>query len=148
IITDEASGRIQDFVSAFHSRPEVGAIALNWACYGSSGKLAYEEGFVVERFERRAEQNAFINHHYKSIVRSAAFAGTGGNPHHFRLKDGFSYVTADGEPLRLMAQRGAGLSASVVWTNARINHYVVKSRQEFFEKKAARGRAALPGPKR
>jgi len=148
IVTDKAFESIRDFVSAFHAMPEVGAIALNWACYGSSGKLEYEEGFVVERFERRAEQNAFINHHYKSIVRSAAFAGTGGNPHHFRLKDGFSYVTADGEPLRLMAQRGAGLSASVVWTNARINHYVVKSRQEFFEKKAARGRAALPGPKR
>src|SRR5690606_23935808 len=95
--------------------------------------------------QHRAEQHALINHHYKSIVRSAAFAGPGRNPHHFQLKTGYSYAAADGQPLALSPQRGAGLSRSVVWTNARINHYVVKSRQEFFERKAARGRAATPG---
>jgi len=145
IVTDEAFATIPDFLTLFHAQPQVGAIALNWACYGSSGREAHEDEFVVKRFQHRAEQHALINHHYKSIVRSAAFAGPGRNPHHFQLKTGYSYAAADGQPLALSPQRGAGLSRSVVWTNARINHYVVKSRQEFFERKAPRGRAATPG---
>src|SRR5690606_10288042 len=43
---------------------------------------------------------------------------------------------------------GAGLSSRVIWTNARLNHYVVKSHQEFFEKKALRGRATIAGQHR
>lgn len=147
IVTDDAFQTIPEFLATFHAQPQVGAIALNWACYGSAGRAQYEEDFVVRRFDRRAEQHALINHHYKSIVRSAAFAGPGRNPHHFQLKPGYTYFAADGEPLALSSQKGAGLSRSVIWTNARINHYVVKSRQEFFEKKAARGRAATPGQK-
>ena len=148
IIADEEFASIPDFLLDFHARGEIGAIALNWACYGSAGRQHFERGFVVKRFERRADQNALINHHYKSLVRSAAFAGTGSNPHHFQLKKGFRYAAANGQPLALHPEKGAGLSSGVVWTNARLNHYVVKSHQEFFEKKALRGRATVAGQHR
>lgn len=148
IITDETFASIPDFLATFEPRHEIGAIALNWACFGSAGRLHYEQGFVVRQFDQRAEQHTLINHHYKSLVRSAAFAGIGGNPHHFRLKKNYSYATSDGQALSLHPDKGAGLSATVEWNNARINHYVVKSHQEFFEKKAPRGRATIAGQHR
>lgn len=145
VVVDEEFPSIRHFLAPFHVQSNIGAVALNWACYGSSGRRHFESGFVVQRFDRRAEQDAFVNHHYKSFVRSRAFAGTSGNPHHFLLKKGYSYATAGGERLVCHPKNGVGLSASVVWQNARINHYVVKSEQEFFERKVPRGRATVTG---
>ena len=55
--------------------PSVGAVAVNWAVYGSSGERDGRAGAVIERFAGRAErQTLLLNRHYKSILRPAAVA--------------------------------------------------------------------------
>jgi hypothetical protein len=128
-------------LAALHRRPEVGAVVANWAAYGSSGEATAREGLVIERFTARARHDALLNHHYKTILRPRAFAGVHETPHLFRLGDGYFAVHADGSPVVPYDGRHHGLSRAVAWAPIRLNHYVVKSREEFFERKRRRGRA-------
>jgi len=124
---------------------DIGAIALNWACYGSSWRLNHTSGLVMERFFRRAFQKFGPNYHYKTILRRSAFERVLQNPHHLELKPGFRYVRMDGEELCPHQKHGQGLSTDVLWHGLRVNHYLVKSRQEFWENKSPKGRATLVG---
>jgi hypothetical protein len=125
-------------VAALDRDPGIGAIAVNWAVYGSSGLERADPRPVIERFTRRAAQDARTSRHFKTILRPDAFAGTGRTPHAFLLKPGFRIVHADGSR---MAPEREGVSRRCLWAPLRVNHYVVKSRQEFLERKRARGRA-------
>nr|WP_314490255.1 glycosyltransferase family 2 protein [uncultured Pseudomonas sp.] len=119
-----------------------GAIAVNWASYGSGGKKEYEPDLVIERFKLRAKKDFGVNRHYKSIVNAKAYAGTHENPHLFRIKSEFEYISADGKPLEGDTQGIKGLSENVCWENIRLNHYIIKSYGEFLFKKN-RGRATV-----
>jgi hypothetical protein len=60
------------------------------------------------------------------------------NVHGARLKEGGTLVLADGEPYRSIDGRGEPR-----YDHAQVNHYCVKSREEY-EAKVARGNATLP----
>ena len=132
---------LADTLVAIDQKPDVGAIAVNWAIYGSAASAEAHPDPVIERFQRRAPRSAPMNRHYKSIVRTAACLDVGSTPHHFRLRPGFRVVHPDGHELVLFDPRRPGLSRGVHWGPLRLNHYVVKSREEFFERKRSRGRA-------
>ena len=137
---DTVSGLLQDTLQA---HPDAGALALNWATYGSSMQLAEESGLVTERFLHHAPQQDHLNHHFKSIIRMDAFAGFV-CPHSCQLKPGYRYLHTDGTEKRdyfYAGQRNPSQSGDVCWTRFRINHYVVKSYAEFVLRKAPRGRA-------
>ncbi|ACY33513.1 glycosyltransferase family 2 protein [Comamonas thiooxydans] len=119
----------------------IGAIAVNWAIYGSAGHVQEPEGLVLENFPRRANKEFLNNHHYKSIVRCKAYESVDGNPHIFRLKDGWRYVHVNGDSVEHHAERGKGLSEKICWEDFRLNHYVVKSREEFERRKSPKGSA-------
>lgn len=119
----------------------VGALALNWACFGSSGARFREEGLVIERFVQRAPRRFRTNRHYKSIVRPERVTAIL-NPHHVALDHGH-YVNARGQRLEPLEER-PGLSRKVVWGGARVNHYLIKSVEEFLLGKSLRGSAATP----
>jgi len=123
--------------------PNVGAVVLNWALYGSSRRREPSDGLVIERFFSRAEENHRTNFHYKTIVRSEDWRGVGTNPHAFHTRDGAWTVQADGFEVANHPDKGPGISDRLVWAPLRINHYVVKSRAEFDRKKAPRGRATI-----
>ncbi len=131
------------FVNSVFSDPSVGAVALNWAIFGSSGILFHENGLVIERFIKRATQNFSSNHHYKSLVRPQLVSYFP-NPHHALLSSG-RYIDVLGNDLVLNAKHGAGLSAEVLWNNARVNHYAVKSLEEFVVGKSRKGSASKSG---
>ena len=141
LVATDGSRPLGSILDGLSLDPDVGAIALNWAIYGSNARKTQEGGLVLERFQRRASKDASINLHYKSIVRTAALLGPATNPHHFNLQPGFRYVHADGSDLVQHPSAGPGLSDKTVWAPLRINHYVVKSREEFFKRKQPRGRA-------
>lgn len=141
VLPTDGARSVRPFFSALG--PSVGAVALNWAIYGSSFRKEPSEGLVIERFTRRAKQDHSTNLHYKTIVRTQAFRGVGSNPHLFRIRDGSWTIQADGFELAGHPQKGPGLSERLVWAPLRINHYVVKSRAEFDCKKAPRGRATM-----
>ena len=98
------------------------------------------QGPVIERFARRAERGCLPNHHFKSILRTAAGAGVGGRtrtssprpavPRRPRRRPRTQPTSRPSRP-----EPGRGLAP------LRINHYVVKSREEFLTRKLPRGRA-------
>lgn len=132
----------KDVLACLGERPGVGAVAMSWAIYGSSWLANHAAGLVIERFTRRALQSFEPNLHYKTILRMAAYAGQARNPHHFELKPGWRYVHTNGQNVQFHERHGPGLSQEVVWTGLRLNHYIVKSREEFSTRKQRNGSAA------
>lgn len=118
----------------------VSAVALNWSNFGSNGETFANEGLVIERFTKRAPQTFNVNHNFKSIVRPARTERFF-NPHYANLCYG-RYIDVQGHDLVLHPQHGYGVSAEVIWNGVRVNHYAVKSLEEFLLGKHLRGSAA------
>lgn len=121
----------------------VSALAMNWCNYGSNGQIFRENGLVISRFDKHAHISMPANRHYKTLFRTDS-VNRFINPHHVELKNGI-YINGKKELLKNYEGRH-GLSESVVWDNIRINHYVVKSLQEYFVSKATRGNASTVKP--
>jgi hypothetical protein len=124
--------------------PSIGAVALNWAIYGSSDRAEAGEGLVIERFTRRAPQDFNVNRHAKAFARVSACAGPGGNPHAVALDTG-RYTDTLGRDIVWDSTREypPGLTATVNWDVVRVDHFIVKSHDEFLAK-AARGNLIQP----
>ncbi len=131
---------IATHLKEWFSNPSVSAVALNWANFGSNGELFAEEGLVTERFTQRAPQQFNANKNFKSILRPKC-ANYFNNPHHADLRYG-RYIDALGNDLVSHPKHGNGVSEEVVWNGVRVNHYVVKSLEEFLLGKHLRGSAA------
>lgn len=131
---------IPSAIAEIFSNPGISAAALNWASYGSSGRIEPGEGLVIERFTRRAPDDDPLHRVVKSLVRPERFDQMA-NPHEVRLTSG-EYVNDSGEPVRW---KSVAATECTSWTRLRVDHFVVKSRREF-EMKKKRGRPDLaPG---
>ena len=131
---------ISDIARTWLSDSTLGAVALNWAIYGSSGRQRRDDGLVIERFTRRAPQEFSANMHSKAFVRVDCCAGPAENPHAVRLSTG-RYIDTRGQDARWDTSHGhlVGITATVTWDVLRVDHFILKSREEF-EEKRARGR--------
>lgn len=133
-------------------------VVVNWQVYGSSGLQSRPDGPAIESFTRRAHADWVRNRRVKSIVdptRSVRSAG----PHFFEYSSGELAVTENQEPvtavrssrarrrLNRVLARVPGMNVDpysvressvgrVSVKRLRINHYAVRSRQEFAEKLA------------
>lgn len=128
--------------------PSVGAVALTWRLFGSSGKESFDNLPVTERFDHHAEY--YQSRLVKSIVKIAYVSHM--SVHYGKLQPGFDYVDAqgkviddfitfkDGQPEKAAV---SGMRAIACSSPIMINHYVIKSKQEFIEKKVRRGDAML-----
>ena len=129
----------------------VGAIAINWSVYGSSGHRIYEPKLLAHRFTRHSDVKHPVNQAYKSIIKTNALIKIL-SPHHAQLKKGFHYRHGDGEALRHSDDKSLKTtyrecrSQHTSWEPIRINHYVIKSYQEFVQRKSPRGRAFTSFP--
>ncbi|MGE6160548.1 glycosyltransferase family 2 protein [Aeromonas sp. R5-1] len=117
--------------------PEIGAISINWAVYGSSYSIIPNNDLVIERFTHRAVEHHSVNKHYKSLVRANTVVDTGSTPHAFTICENLKFVMPNG----ICQNKKEGIGDSIEWSCLRINHYVIKSKSEFLNKKASRGRA-------
>lgn len=109
------------------------AVEVNWLVYGSGGARKKVAGGVMERFKRHSEPTHILNRYVKSIVnprRVFSFIGC----HEVARMSGKT-VDSHGQPIRKNF-RDRKPQQDVI----RINHYSVKSYEEFLEKRA-RGRA-------
>jgi len=131
---------LPDYFSARFQDESVSAIALNWSNFGSNGELFAEEGLVVERFTRRAPLKFNVHHNFKSVVRPER-VNHFHNPHYANLRYG-RYIDVQGNDLVLHPRHGYGVSNEVLWEGVRVNHYAVKSLEEFLLGKHLRGSAA------
>lgn len=106
---------------------DVGAIGLNWRIFGSAGREDGGPEPVIARFDRAAPRDHRLNRQIKSLSVAEDIYLV--RPHRVRLMRG-RYVDAAGEPL----DPGRGF-APVRHGLAQINHYAVKSRTEFIDKR-------------
>lgn len=123
-------------IPAFLKRMEnFSAVEINWLVYGSGGAKTREPGGVMERFHRHSDPTHRLNTHIKSISNprcvctmigcheAARITGKAADPHGNIIKRHFG----DRPPQQDII---------------RINHYAVKSYEEFLAKRA-RGRARI-----
>lgn len=114
---------------------EFSSVEINWLVFGSGGARIKEPGGVMERFHSHSLPEHWLNTHVKSIVdprrvctmtgchEAARISGVAVDSHGMPLKRGFR----DRQPIQ-----------DVI----RINHYAIKSYEEFLSKRA-RGRARV-----
>lgn len=117
--------------------PQAAALGVNWQCFGSNGqeKADYSRG-VLERFTRRAPRDWFVivddkdmtgNVTIKSIVNPRR-VDCWWSPHYASYFRDFYSVNADGEKTLYIS------SYPIASDKIVINHYYVKSREEFLNK--------------
>lgn len=133
---DEFIVPLQDgSVRQFLERHEdASAVEVNWLIYGSGGAKSKQPGTMMERFKRHSLPGHYLNRHVKSIVnprRVYAMIGC----HEVARMSGRT-VDSHGHPVtRHFREREP--QQDVI----RINHYAVRSYEEFLEKQT-RGRAS------
>jgi hypothetical protein len=113
----------------------ISAVAINQRVFGSSGRVSYDDGFVIERFNKAAKEDYRENQWFKSFFRPARIEAVP-LPHAMRLKSG-RYVTVLGEDLDI-TEVFAG-QTNKISAGLRLNHYILKSLEEFRIKKARGG---------
>lgn len=114
---------------------DVGAVGVNWLTFGSSGRERADYGLVRDGFRTGGARGRGNNKHIKTLARPAAMRRM--RIHDCELASG-RYVTPSGQPLVFPTK--PGIAAAVEHEVAQLNHYQVKSREEFAAK-IARGRA-------
>ncbi|WP_110665662.1 glycosyltransferase family 2 protein [Salinicola halophilus] len=133
-----------EWLSPVLARADVGAVAVNWRIFGSSGMRHRQPGGVLARFRRASRVERQVNCHVKSIVKPRHVQSM--TAHAAVLEPGFGYVTADGQPAAFVDGKSAsGRTQTVSPTPLKIYHFNVKSRDEFVDTKMTRGRANM-GP--
>lgn len=122
---------IPDFLQRFESFPSV---EINWLIYGSNGQEKKSDLPVMERFTRHSMGTHILNRHVKSIVNPRRVFNMIGCHEAARI-DGHA-ADSHGNPVKV-SFRDRTPQQDVI----RINHYAVRSREEFVEKQN-RGRAS------
>lgn len=114
------------------------AVEINWLVYGSGGRKDKTPGTMMERFRFHSKPEHYLNRHVKSIVNPRRVFTMIGCHEVARI----SGDTADshGQPVRRHFREREPQQDVI-----RINHYAVRSYEEFIEKQA-RGRASGTQP--
>ncbi|MBR9911235.1 MAG: glycosyltransferase family 2 protein [Gammaproteobacteria bacterium] len=148
-LVNETGIKLMDFLAKTESCKDFSALALNWRIFGSSGRKVSGDGLVIERFTRCSKPEEPRNCHIKTLARIKDIDKV--SIHHNELVNGV-YYNENLEPARfatVMLDREDNIADgpspfTVEINNAKlyIAHFVIKSRQEHFEKKFKRGSAA------
>ena len=119
------------------TQPKVGMVGINWRVFGSSGHLKYIQEPVVERFtDCCSDKGKMNNGHLKSVTKIAYITSI--DCHLSTVLAPWLRVDVNGKELTEFIVP-AGVTKHVVSSPLRVNHYVIKSKQEFIEKKRKRG---------
>jgi hypothetical protein len=119
---------LPQILSDYEQYPGVG---VNFALFGSSGHKVAPAGLVIENYRLRASDDRGGT--IKSVVdpRRALHNSAGGtNPHAFVYRDGL----AVNEQMKPIGRPRLSHSAPVSYSRLRINHYCMKSEQQFRRK--------------
>ena len=122
---------IPDFLKRFEYFP---AVEINWLIYGSGGAKKKTSGTMMERFKCHSLPSHYLNRHVKSIVNPRRVFNLIGCHEAARIA-GYA-VDSHGSPIKKHFREREPQQDII-----RINHYAVRSYEEFLEKQL-RGRAS------
>lgn len=109
------------------------SVQINWMVYGSGGAKTRTEGFVIERFRDHSVPDEPLNHHVKTIANPRRIITFFSAHRPFILLG--KNVDAEGKRIT-----ESFWTRPIVTDQIRVNHYAIKSHEEFLEKRS-RGRA-------
>lgn len=112
---------------------DVGAIAVCQRVFGSNGLIEFDGRPVTERFTSCAQEWHPENRWFKSIVRPRDVLDFDSS--HSVILGAGRYVLADGGALR-RSMAHPGISDRICEGPIRLNHYIIKSLEEFRMKQA------------
>ena len=101
-------------------------LVVNWRVYGSSGVKHRTPDPQMKKFIHPTNPNNRVNWNVKSIVNPLKVRGTRRNPHTFKYFE-VDAIGVDYVPLR-------GLFRSPVYKKIWVNHYYIRSLEEWEEK--------------
>ena len=116
-----------------HSLGKISGVQMNWIVYGSDGAKTRTDGFVIDRFRSHSLPDEPLNHHVKTIANPRRIL-TFFSAHRPVILFG-KYVDGDGKRIK-----ESFWTRPIVTSQIRVNHYAIKSYEEFLEKRS-RGRA-------
>ena len=122
---------IPDFLRKFEGFP---AVEINWLIYGSGGAKTKVPGTMMERFKHHSKLEHYLNRHVKSIVDTRKVFNLIGCHEAARI-EGYA-ADSHGNPIKKHFREREPQQDVI-----RINHYAVRSFEEFLEKQN-RGRAS------
>ena len=122
---------LADFLRGMEDFPSV---EINWLVFGSNGEMRKSAAPVMERFTRHSVGSHVLNRHVKSFVNPRRVFNMIGCHEAARING--KAADSHGRPVTV-SFRDRTPQQDVI----RINHYAVKSREEFIEKQL-RGRAS------
>jgi len=117
-----------------------GAMGLNQRVFGSSGRIHPTPGFVTARFIYRAASDCSEHLYFKTIARPELIDRFD-SVHSVVLSDG-AYIFSDGSAL-VAGMEHPGKADKIRFGNIRLNHYPLKSLEEFRLKQARFSRTDL-----
>jgi Glycosyltransferase family 92 len=115
---------------------EVGAIAINQRVFGSSGNKVRMPGLVVERFQLASQLDYDENRWVKSTYRISALASI--NSSHRGILSSGRYILPDGSAA-FEEGNTTGKAQSIDRSRLQLNHYIIKSEEEFLLKRQRGG---------
>lgn len=124
---------IPEYLKGLESFP---VVEVNWLCYGSSGQKERKPGGVMERFKCHSLPDNPLNRHVKSIFDPRRVYGMIGCHEAARING--KAADSNGNRVKISWR-----DRSPIHDKIKINHYAVRSYEEFIEKKG-RGRASGP----
>jgi len=151
-------GQEHKTLSKLIQNDDVGMVGLNWRCFGSSGQETFNNKPVISRFTwcasegKSAEQKYGANQFLKSASKISYIDRI--NPHTSRLNGAKKYIDSQNTEIKdfiLLKEKGfesvlhSGRRRSICLGPLRVNHYVVKSYEEYITKKMKRG-SPMKGP--
>ena len=123
---------LTEAVAGYFSNPKVVVVGINWASYGSSGRISTGDGLVLERFTRRAPQDFDPNRMIKCLIRPRDFIPNNPGPHFFNFdRPGGHYINSRGDEVEWVRPGQLGCTKHVVWNTLRLDHFSIKSRDEY-----------------
>lgn len=125
----------------------IGALGINWKVFGTNGHQSKPDGHVLLNYFLAGNDDQPRNHYIKSVYRPEAVIKI--FPHRAVLKESYRYINAENRdmvfstlenlPNPTKNNQTTGVSNTVCATNLRINHYALKSVDEFVNKKKHKG---------
>ncbi len=129
-----------DINSYLNSAPsDTAAIAINQLTFGSADHEKYFDDYVTRRFNKCSSMDYSERLWFKTIVNPAK-VDSFISAHKVSISSG-RYLHSDFSEAEF-DEKYNGATKKIFSEKIHVNHYILKSRQEFFEKKMKRGGAA------